>query len=64
MDFRNSASSNFLSNIVSESGSTNFVEDLVRLQTEPSGDDLFLDFGGAAETLTKSDNHCPSLADA
>jgi hypothetical protein len=34
MDFRDRASSNFSSNIVSESGSTNFVEDLVRLQAE------------------------------
>jgi hypothetical protein len=34
MDFRNIASSNSLSNIVSEFGSTNFVEGLVRLQAE------------------------------
>jgi hypothetical protein len=49
MDFRNRASSNFSSNIVSESGSTGFVEDLVRLQAEAAGDDFFLDLGGAAE---------------
>jgi hypothetical protein len=49
MDFRNRASSNFSSNIVSESGSTNFVEDLVKLQAEAAGDDFFLDLGGAAE---------------
>ena len=49
MDFRNSANSNFSSNIVSEFGSTNFVECLVRLQTEAAGDDFFLDLGGAAE---------------
>jgi hypothetical protein len=41
MDFRNSANSNFSSNIVSEFGSTNFVECLVRLQTEPADDDSF-----------------------
>jgi hypothetical protein len=34
---------------VPESGSTNFVEDLVRLQAEAAGDDFFLDLGGAAE---------------
>jgi len=49
MDFRNRASSNFSSNIVPGSGSTNFVEDLVRLQAEAAGDDFFLDLGGAAE---------------
>ncbi len=49
MDFRNRASSNVLSNIVSESGSTDFVEDLVKLQAEAAGDDFFLDLGGAAE---------------
>ena len=49
MDFRNRAGSNFSSNIVSESGSTEFVEDLVRLQAEAAGDDFFLDLGGAAE---------------
>ena len=27
----------------------NFVEDLVRLEPETSGDDFFLDLGGAAE---------------
>jgi hypothetical protein len=47
--FRDRANSNFSSNIVSESGSTDFVEDLVGLQTEAAGDDLFLDVGGAAE---------------
>ena len=49
MVFRNRASSNFSSNIVSGSGSTNFVEDLVRLQAEAAGDDFLLDLGGAAE---------------
>jgi hypothetical protein len=49
MDFRNEASSNVLSNIVSESGRTDFVEDLVKLQAEAAGDDFFLDLGGAAE---------------
>jgi hypothetical protein len=49
MDFRNRASSNFWSNFVSESESTGFVEDLVRLQAEAAGDDFLLDLGGAAE---------------
>jgi len=49
MDFGNRASSNLSSNIVPGSGSTDFVEDLVRLQAEAAGDDLFLDLGGAAE---------------
>jgi hypothetical protein len=53
MDFRNSASSNFSSNITSESGSTDFVEDLVRLETEAAGDDFLLDLGGAAEVLSE-----------
>ena len=48
-DFRDRASSNSSSNIVSDSGSTDFVEDLVRLQAEAAGDDFFLDLGGAAE---------------
>src|SRR5580704_2754513 len=39
MDFRNRASSNFWSNFVSETGSTGFVEGLVRLQAEAAGDD-------------------------
>jgi hypothetical protein len=34
---------------VSESGSTNFVEDLVRLQAEATADDLLHDLGRAAE---------------
>jgi hypothetical protein len=54
MDFRNRASSNFSSNIVSESGSTNFVEDLVRLEAEAAGDDLLLDLGGAAQDLLEA----------
>jgi len=37
MDFRNRASSNFSPNIVSETGSTGFVEVLLRLQTEAAG---------------------------
>ncbi len=49
MDFRKRASSNFFSNIMSETGSTDFVEGLVRLQAETAGDDLFHDLGGAAE---------------
>jgi hypothetical protein len=49
MDFRNRASSNVLSNFVPESGSTDFVNDLVKLQAEATGDDFFLDLGGAAE---------------
>jgi hypothetical protein len=47
--FPQQGSSNFSSNIVPESGSTDFVEDLVTLQTEVAGDDFFLDLGGAAE---------------
>jgi hypothetical protein len=57
MDFRNRANSNFSSNIWSEFGSTNFVEDLVRLQAEAAGDDFFLDLGGAAE-----DRHIPEAS--
>ena len=49
IDFLNRASSNFSTNIVSESGSTAFVECLVRLQANAASDDLFLDLGGAAE---------------
>ena len=49
MDFRNKASSNFFPNIMSETGSTDFVEFLVRLQAEASGDDFLLNLGGAAE---------------
>ena len=49
MDFRTRASSNFFSDIVSGTGSTGFVEGLVRLQAEAAGDDLLLDLGGAAE---------------
>ena len=49
MDYRYRASSNFSPNIVSETGSTGFVEDLVRLQAEAPGDDFLLDLGGAAE---------------
>jgi hypothetical protein len=49
MVFRNRASSNFSSNVVSESGSTDFVESLVRLQAEAAADDLLHDLGGAAE---------------
>jgi hypothetical protein len=40
---------NFSSNIVPESGSTDFVEGLVRLEAETAGDDFLLDLGGAAE---------------
>ena len=49
MDFRNRASSNFSPNLVSEIGSTGFVEGLVRLQAEAAADDFLLDLGGAAE---------------
>jgi hypothetical protein len=49
MDFRKRAGSNFSSNIVSETGSTGFVESLVRLQAETAGDDFLHDLGGAAE---------------
>ena len=38
-----------MSNFVSESGSTSFVEGLVRLEAEAAGDDFFLDLGDAAE---------------
>jgi hypothetical protein len=54
MDFGNRASSNYLSNIESESGSMNFVEDLVRLESEAAGDDFLLDLGGAAEAERNS----------
>src|SRR5439155_1632037 len=49
MDFRSRVSSNFSSNIVPESGSTDFVEGLVRLEAGAAADNLFLDLGGAAE---------------
>ena len=49
MDFRSRASSNFSSSIVPESGSTDFVEGLVRLEAETAADDLLPDLGGAAE---------------
>jgi hypothetical protein len=48
MDSRQRASSNFLPNIVLGTGSTGFVEGLVRLQTEVTAHDLFHDLGGAA----------------
>ena len=48
-DFRNTASSNFSSNFVLETGSTGRVEFLVRLHAEVGGDDFLLDLGGAAE---------------
>jgi hypothetical protein len=35
--------------MVSETGSTGFVEVLVRLQAEAAADDFLLDLGGAAE---------------
>jgi hypothetical protein len=60
-DFRNRARSNVLSNFVSESGSTDFVNDLVRLQAEAAGNDYFLDLGGAAEVLpSQRCNRMPS----
>jgi hypothetical protein len=52
IDFRNRASSNFSPNIVSETGSRDFVEVLITLQAQTAGDDFFLDFGGAAEDVT------------
>ncbi len=55
MDFRSRASSNFSSNIVPESGSTDFVEGLVRLEAETAADDLLLDLGGAAEDRPDAD---------
>ncbi len=48
-DLAQTADSNFLSNISLEPGSTGYVESLVRLQTQPAGDDFLLDLGGAAE---------------
>jgi hypothetical protein len=38
-----------MANIALEAGSTRFVEDLVRLESEAPADDLFHDLGGAAE---------------
>jgi hypothetical protein len=49
MDFREKASSNLRSNIVSEIVSTDLVEAWSGLQAEAAGDDLLLDIGGAAE---------------
>ncbi len=43
------ASSNIPANIPLGTGSTGFVDDLVRLQAEAAGDDLLHDLGGAAE---------------
>ena len=40
MDFGSRANSNFSSNIVPESGSTDFVEGLVRLEAETAADDF------------------------
>jgi len=56
IDFRNRASSNFSPNIVSETGSTDFVEVLVKLQSQAAGDDFFLDLGGAAEDGQNSEH--------
>jgi hypothetical protein len=52
MNIRSKASSNFSSNIVPESGSTDFVEGLVSLEAETAADDLH-DLGGAAEALAE-----------
>jgi len=54
------ASSNFLSDIVSGTESTGFIEDLVRLQAEATADDLLLGLGGAAEDRRDfaSDGRC------
>ena len=49
MDFRSRDNSDFSSNIMPESGSTDFVEGLVRLEAETAADDLLHDLGGAAE---------------
>src|SRR5580658_2510852 len=49
-DLAQAAGSNFSPNIASETGSTGYVETLVRLQAEAACDDFFLDLGGAAET--------------
>jgi len=60
-DLAQAARSNILPNIVLEIGSTDFVDCLVRLQAEAAGDDLFLDFGGAAEVLpSQRCNRMPS----
>jgi hypothetical protein len=59
MDFRDRASSNCSSNIVRESGSTDFVEDLVGLQAEAAADDFFLDLGGAAEDRPGQEAQAP-----
>src|SRR5580704_11739060 len=55
MDFRSRASSNFSSDIVPESRSTDFVAGLVRLEAETAADDLLLDLGGAAEDRLDAD---------
>jgi hypothetical protein len=57
MDFRTTASSNFLSNIVSETGSKDIVDCLVRLQAEAAGDDFLHDLGGAAEDGRRHRHH-------
>jgi hypothetical protein len=51
IDFLNKAISNFSPNIMSESGTTGFVEFLAKLQAEASADDFLLDLGGAAEDV-------------
>jgi hypothetical protein len=63
MDFRNRASSNFWSNFVSESESTGFVEDLVRLQAEAAGDDLRLDLGAAEARLDAAEPRAHTTAE-
>ena len=59
IDFRNRASPNFSSNFMSESESTGFVDDLIRLQAETAGDDLLLDLGGAAEARPPTRESAP-----
>jgi hypothetical protein len=49
IDFHSRASSDFAPDILSESGTTDFVEGLVRLEAEAASDAFLLDFGGAAD---------------
>jgi hypothetical protein len=49
------ADSNIPPNIALGTGCTDFVNDLVRLQTKVASDDFFLDLGGAAEDRLDAD---------
>jgi len=53
-DLPQTADSNIPPNIALGTGCTDFVNDLVRLQTKVASDDFLLDLGGAAETLQNS----------